>query len=119
MPAPVPPKQRAHRILRRLKCFRSEARPPTDVELKPNESLIGAIGDHAFLSETGAYLFIGTGWQFTEYGKIAVAYPSKSNRGAPLVLRTPNGLAALMPGDPELWQVGRFFDRCREDRRAA
>jgi len=115
----VPPKQRAHRILRRLKCFRSEAQPPADLELRPNDPLIGAFGEHAFLSETGAYLSIGAGWQFTEYRDIAVAYPSKSNRGAPLVLRTPNGLAALLPGDPELWEVGRFFMRCREDKRAA
>ena len=89
-------------------------------ELDPEKLNVAPGQPHSnILSETGAYLSIGAGWQFTEYRDIAVAYPSKSNRGAPLVLRTPNGLAALLPGDPELWEVGRFFMRCREDKRAA
>jgi hypothetical protein len=119
MPTPVPPKQRAHRILRRLKCFRSEVEPPANLGLRPADILIGAIRDRAFLSEAGAYLPIGVGWQFAEYKDIAVSYPPKSQRAAPLILRTPNGLTALLAGDPERWEVGRFFMRCREDQLAA
>jgi|SRR5687767_2701755 len=119
MPTPVPPMQRAHRILRRLKCFQADPPCPAGLELKPHERLIGAISNQAFLTESGAYLLIGDRLAFSEYGNITVAFPPKSDPSAALVIRTPGGTTTLLPGDRELWEVGRFFMRCREDERAA
>ena len=119
MGAPILASQRAHRILRRLRCFQPAAELPSELASAADDSVIGAIEDRAYLTERGVYLPIGASWLFTAYEDVVVSFPAKSNRTAPLVLRTPSGIAPLLPGNGELWSVGRFFMRCREDKRAA
>jgi len=119
--ATVPPTQRAHRILRKLGCFTASPRLPDGLALNIGDQLIGGIVSSsstdpaALLSGTGAYLHIGAAWHFVQYGDISISFPEKSKRDAPLVLRTPIGSTALLEGNRELWEVGRYFLRCRGD----
>ena len=68
------------------------------------------------MTDRGAYFRVPSGWGFVAYGEIEdVCFPDKSDPDGSLTLRSPLGSIELLSGRPELWEVGRFFMRCRED----
>jgi hypothetical protein len=124
MRAAVPAKQRVHRILKGSRCYLSPALRlgralPKGVVLSPGEELLGGIRDGtlvAILTDRGAYFRFGSGWTFVPYGEVQdVCFPEKADAEGSLTLRTPAGKIDVLAGSPELWTVGRFFMRCKDD----
>ena len=124
MPVTVPVKQRVHRILRGLRCYLSPAlrfgRPfPKGVVLSTDDEFLGAIWSkklEAVLTDRGAFLRSSSGWQFVAYGDIEdVSFPEKSDPDGSLILQTSSGSFQLLRRNADLWGVGRFFMRCRDD----
>jgi len=128
MSVPVPAKQRAHRILRGLRCYLSPAlrfgRPlPKGVALSEDDELLGAIWGkrlESILTNHGAFLRSSSGWQFVRYGDVqGVSFPDKSDSDGPLTLCTPRGNFQLLRRSTDLRSVGRFFMRCAADAKEA
>jgi hypothetical protein len=128
MSTAVRPKERVHRILKGLRCFwspvlRHGESPPQGVAFSPGEECLGGIWGstlESILTDCGAYFVRPSGWAFVAYGDIEeVVFPDKSDPDGSLTLRTPIGDVELLAGRSELWDVGRFFMRCREDANAA
>jgi len=114
----IPPKQRFHRILRRLACYRSEL--PSDLALEPSEAHLGVLcgldgSAECFLTDQGVYFHVDRRWARVAYRDIEVLFPAKTNSKGALTLRAPVGSLSPLRGSRELWEVGRFFMRCAED----
>jgi hypothetical protein len=119
----ITPESRAHRILKRLTSFHAQLETPPGLLLKRGENLIGFLCSDvaapcAVLTDQGAHLLEGQSWRFFRYEEIDVQFPNKRTPGAPLTLRTPEGTFSLLPGNSDVWEIGRYFMRCAEDSRA-
>lgn len=58
---------------------------------------------------------IGAAPASVPYRDIEVSFPEESDPAGALCVRTPTGDFDLLAGQPELWEVGRFFMGCAED----
>src|SRR5262245_19871188 len=105
MSTTVPPKQRAHRILKGLHSFLPPSlrlgRPlPKGVVLSAGEEFLGGIWGsrlESILTDRGAYFRVVSGWRFVAYGEIEdVCFPDKSDSDGSLTLRTPLGSIELL-----------------------
>lgn len=124
MSAPVPAKQRVHRILKGLRCYLSPALRfgrtfPKGVALAPGDEFLGVIWPgklECILTNRGAFLRSKSGWRFVAYCEVEeVCFPEKSDPDGSLTLQTTVGAFQLLRRSPELWETGRFFMRCADD----
>jgi hypothetical protein len=119
----INPRSRAHRILRGLSSYRADARVPDAVLLRPDEQVLGILGDRnapeAVLTDLGSHFCSGRDWSFASYGDIEVQIPPKAWPGAPLTLVTPRGRFTILGGTRDIREVARYFVRCASDARAA
>ena len=100
-------------------AFRLGQPLPKGVDLSPGEECLGGIWGsrlESILTDRGAYFLRPSGWAFVAYRDVEeVVFPDKSDPDSALMLCTPLGSIELLAGRSELWEVGRFFMRCRED----
>jgi RimJ/RimL family protein N-acetyltransferase len=105
--------------LHELQSFRAPGVVPGDVPLEPSDTLLGVLAHggraDAVLLDRGAYLRIGEDWCLVPYSAIEARLPPKELPIAPLTLVTPQGNINILAGTSDVWDVGRFFQKCAEE----
>lgn len=115
----TPVSSRVAQFLKELQSFRAPGVVPGDVPLEPSDTLLGVLAHggraDAVLLDRGAYLRIGEDWCLVPYTAIEARLPPKELPIAPLTLVTPQGNINILAGTSDVWDVGRFFQKCAEE----